>query len=311
MTIDQDQDKDDANFEAFLRGEGDLAEGLDALAQPSPSATLDAAILARARADVERDERNARLHRDAQRAREANEARGQAANDAPARGRWGVPAGIAATVLAGVLGHQVWNHNADVERAAMAPQKMDEQSDVVSVPAAAPVQAPLAATVQKPPAPSEKRSAPVAKPAPTAPAQVALSAPPAPVVSGEVAPVQEEAAGADKSAPLRYSAPVFERAPAPAPAPAPPPPPAPSMAAAPAPAADVARRVEVTGSRIAGGSVRTRLPADEPDVWLKRISALLASGDKERALVEWRNFRAIHPDYPVAEPLATAIKAAQ
>jgi hypothetical protein len=105
MTIDQDQDKDDADFEAFLRGEGDLAEGLDALAQPSPSATLDAAILARARADVERDERNARLQRDAQRAREANEARGQAANDAPARGRWGVPAGIAATVLAGVLGH--------------------------------------------------------------------------------------------------------------------------------------------------------------------------------------------------------------
>ena len=54
MTSKDDIDVDDKDFDAFLRREGDLAQRLQELPQAGPSAELDAAILAAAKAELEK-----------------------------------------------------------------------------------------------------------------------------------------------------------------------------------------------------------------------------------------------------------------
>ena len=138
--MNKDDMSDDAEFDAFLKGEGDLARRLQGLAQPGPSAALDAAILSSARAAM------------------AHDARPVAANDsgngmpAPKRSaglgwRWRIPAGIAATVLAGVFANQTF-------------QSAGELNDTAEplVPAAE-----IAAPAAAPPAAEEVSPAPVAE----------------------------------------------------------------------------------------------------------------------------------------------------
>ena len=104
------EDMNDAELDAFLKGEDALSGELQAMQQASPSAELDAAILGRAQAQMARDSRAAA----------ANDASDGVASKAPLSRlglRWRVPAGIAATLMAGVLAHQAWQASADHERA--------------------------------------------------------------------------------------------------------------------------------------------------------------------------------------------------
>ena len=274
---------DDAQFEAFLRGEGDLSRQLQALAQPSPSAELDAAIIERARLAV------------VQQGREAANDPGvwQAAKPQRARGhglRWSIPAGIAATVLAGLIGQQTYQKGG-----------YDAIEDASSVAVTAPKQA--AAT-------------PV--PAAEAPRAVIME----PERLGK-APVQRESQVEQRRAPMERQADKFARSPVLAPAPqfvpATPAPAPPSLSPAPAPAPVVAaagapgesnvflsqeksatakaaqRTVTVTGSRI-----RSAYEAD-PAAWLGAIDVLLDGGKNPEAAAEWARFRKAYPDYAVPE----------
>jgi hypothetical protein len=137
--VNKDDMSDDAQFDAFLKGEGDLARRLQGMAQPEPSAALDAAILANARAAM------------------AQEARPVAANDsgqavpAPRRPaslgwRWRVPAGIAASVLVGVFAQRSFEAGGDLNDMSDSSVRQAEVAPAApAMPAAAPVAAPPAA----------------------------------------------------------------------------------------------------------------------------------------------------------------------
>lgn len=131
---------DDAQFEAFLRGEGDLARQLQALPQPSPSAELDAAILERARLAVVQQDRAAANDPGVVQPNNPHLARSVGM-------RWRVPAGIAAAVLAGLIGHQAFQQSSDME-----PAQMSMDDEVVAAPATEVAQAPAPAEVAPAPA---------------------------------------------------------------------------------------------------------------------------------------------------------------
>jgi hypothetical protein len=253
------EDMKDAELDAFLKGEDELSRRLKALEQPSPSAELDAAILAQA-----------------ERPAAANDGSDGVASKAPLQRlgpRWQVPAGIAATVLAGVLAHQAWQASADLDGGAelrhMAPvpaaspaPKLPEAMEPLPAPPAR-----VTPTAPKTRQPAERRSAPRVSEAP--------EAPPSPVE------------------PYTYSAPA---AAAPAPPPAP---------AAPMQLTDERRAVEVSGRRnraeVLGRSARSGELAAQPDpkIWLAAIEAMMEAGLRRDALEEWDKFRAAWPDYPV------------
>lgn len=275
---------DDAEFDAFLKGDDALSRQFQALPQAGPSAALDAAILQRARDLM------------------ASQARPEAAND-PAVGtpstrraglgwRWRVPAAIAATVLAGVFAHQAFQASADLQ----ANVGMPAQEVAVLSPA------PMPATVAAP------TPAPLAKPAPLAA--------PAPVA----APRARTAVRAPSAPPLLEAPPAAAAPPAPVSLALPPP--APRALADNHVATEPIERFEreafqyqraqtvaVTGSRIK--SVTSDIT---PEAWLAQIENMLdkskggADADKA-ALVEWRKFRTVYPDYPVPDTLDARIKA--
>lgn len=271
-------DIDDDQLDAFLRGEDGLALRLQTLAQPEPSAQLDAAILARAQA--------------------AQETGGRAAANDPAfpawrqgSRRWRIPAGLAAVVLAGVMTHRTWEDTGGLERIdAPARAAVQNQRPAVRLPSGqyeAPASA--AATVGQSGPPPQARPAPRAqaseqvveieldRPSANAPpaAEVAVSQPPPPL-SADV----RRARSSEAHVGLAKSAPVVLPAPAPASASA--------SAPTPAPAPMAAR---------------------SPEVWLGGIRQLLDDGADDAALAEWDAFRAAHPDYPVDPELAAAIAA--
>jgi hypothetical protein len=187
----------DEEFDAFLRGEGDLSRRLQGLTQPASSPKLDAAILGYVKAGLAQEAQAAQVQ----------PARPAAANDAViggaaprlARGigrRWRIPAGIAAGVLAGVLGHQAYQNSAARMEAGMA-----------AAPVAAEVAAPSPPVVvaEAAPAPPVEVATEAARPSAPAPAARAASpapplvvaappppeAPPAPVVAAAAPPSQE------------------------------------------------------------------------------------------------------------------------
>jgi hypothetical protein len=271
-------DMDDAQFEAFLKGEGSLARRMKALAQPSPSAELDAAILARATLDMAREPRPAA----------ANDA--GAASPAPKLGRglswrWRVPAGIAATVLAGVIANQSWRDN---DAAKLAAQPV-----LAEAPAAAP-EAPRPVTA--PPALQDAAARPAPKVRSTAKA-APVPAPAAPVATDSIEARDMAAAPAQA-------------------APAPPPPP-PSMereASLLARQADARQKKEVlaeSNKTVASKPAHmlaaneevivtgSRARAREPQPWLDQINALLKAGQEAEARQQWNTFRSAYPDHPV------------
>jgi hypothetical protein len=303
--VNKDDMNDDAEFDAFLKGEGDLARRMRGVAQPEPGAALDAAILASARAAI------------------AQEVRPRAANDsgtapAPRRAtamgwRWRVPAGIAATVLVGVFAQQSFESGGELNTstaqvsAEMPGVAAPEQRVMADAPAPAAPQVEVA-------------------PAPAAPAVVVAPAP-------KVAPrVRAESV---LPAPAPAPAPAFAPAPAPplsysgAPVAAPPFEPAPLQKSAPAPAvaADkemaqmrerraATEKVQVTGrskrfeaaadaQNAVGGLMEEQAPA-AARAWLDRIETLLGEGRRAEAAASWAKFREKYPEYPV--PDATRAK---
>lgn len=260
------EDINDADLDAFLKGEDDLSRRLKALDQPAPSAELDAAILARA-------------------------ARPAAAND-PAEGgapmrrmglRWRLPAGIAATVLAGVLAHQVWQASADMDRSGQARQAAPVPPSPPS-PHLPEAIDPAPAPPPKPRAAAPKSRQPAARH--IAP-QLAEPAPPPPPVSLQTSPT---------AASFRYAAPA----------------PAPSAAM---PMGEERRTVEVKGRRsrsaVVGLSADQSEPAARPDpqIWLAAIDEMIKAGLQRDAVEEWDKFRAAWPDYPVPTETGDKINA--
>lgn len=301
---------DDAQFDAFLKGEGDLSRQLQSLAQPAPSAALDAAILERARLAI------------AGQGREAANDPGAVQHNNPhlARGlgmRWRVPAGIAAAVLAGLIGQQAFQQ-ADRE------QLESISADVVP-----------ARSVEPPAAPAVMEAAPLDTPAPKplpapeykmSPAETVSARPPAPVAMPSPPPPPE---------------PVAVTMPAPAPMPAPPPPPqqarpvsegaalayAPSPASASAPPRSRIRPAEEVASdfyarantqkaaksslervTVTGSSIKREQLHGAPE-WLALMEDLLQKGKDVEAAHEWARFRRTYPDYAVPEALEQRLKA--
>jgi hypothetical protein len=305
--VNKDEMSDDAQFDAFLKGEGDLSRQLQSLAQPSPSAALDAAILERARLAI------------AGQGREAANDPGTVPhnNSSLARGlgmRWRVPAGIAAAVLAGLIGQQAFQ------------QADREQLESVSADVA-PVR-----SVEPPAAPAVMETAPPDTPAPKPLPAPEYKMPPAETVSAP--------APAPVAVPSPPPEPVAVTRPAPAPMPAPPPPPqqarpvsegaalsyAPSPASASAPprsriraagegasdfyarantqkaAKSSLERVTVTGSSI------KREQLHEAPEWLALMEDLLQKGKDVEAAHEWARFRRTYPDHAVPEALEQRLK---
>jgi hypothetical protein len=110
---------DDAELALFLQGKDELSHQLKALQQPMPSAALDAAILAKIEAALA-DEREPKAA--------ANDPVGPCAGVTPAvrkpsfTARWRLPAGLAASVLIGVLLHRGFRSEFSSISVAMAPQ---------------------------------------------------------------------------------------------------------------------------------------------------------------------------------------------
>ncbi|SHH00419.1 hypothetical protein [Massilia sp. CF038] len=316
---------DDAEFDAFLKGEGDLSRRLQAMSTGEPSAELDAAILNRARLAL------------------AQETHPVAANDPgdstpiprlaqPFGHRWRVPVGIAATLLAGVFANQ-----------AFQSQKASDAALVAETAVPAPV-------LIVPPPPADAIAEPSVAMAPPAPmmdsarAPVPASPPPPPLAQKEdaladLAPVAKPA----PASPVRAEPTVAAAAPsAPVAAAAPPPAPAPASAGVPltvesyanaAPASqaqlsaalaarqrsdmaenemaeakkskslarvEVAERVSITGSANKRPDSKT---------WLAEIERLLKDGENEKALQQWQGFREAYPREKVAPELEARLDA--
>ena len=264
---------DDAQFDAFLRGEGDLARDLQGLAQSAPSANLDAAILANARQAMAQEPRSGAANDSA--------AAPSAPRLAPGLGwRWRAPAGIAAAVLVGVFAQQTFNTGGDLNDvstpSAPAPEVAAENpapAPIMTVPEAKPVA----------PADSKAAAAPATKPA----SSKLQRNEPTPTVSADKAAVEPV---------MNESVSELEQ-PSPAPAPA----------AAPAPPVRQDPQ-SFARSRMADAAASSAREKAAPSAQerLERIEKLLADGMTAQAVAEWKSFRVAYPDYPV--PDATRAK---
>jgi hypothetical protein len=327
MTSKDDINVDDAEFEDFLQGRGGLAQNLRDLPQPEPSAELDAAILAAAKAELEN-------HPVATVA--ANDDTLHASNPPPRSflRRWRVPLGVAASLLVTV--QLVRMQSADESFTANTPPAP------ASMPAAAPAPEPAAAPSAA--AQAEKRkpdmraheppseiavdrqrmqSAPSLEPeykrrardtdraeaanpstgASEAPSQKFLRREENPEPKAQAAAPNEQAVPAQRFA---DTPPAPDAMPAPAaramaPAAAPPP----NPIAAPAPARAYANRAQVNADAAAKPTVS---PAE---AWLTKIDRLLQAGSQKDALDEWAQFRKAYPEYPVPDKLKEQIKVLQ
>ena len=315
---------DDAQFDAFLKREGELARGLQGLAQSAPSAALDAAILASARAAMAQDARPVA----------ANDGGGDAGVPrlAPALGwRWRMPAGIAAAVLVGVFAKQSFEASSELNQTAM-PAPAAAEADTAPAPAPvmiiaeserAAADVPLPAQLQTPAAPARKaapvRAKAVSPQQKPAPAVAPDPAAPAPAAQGEAASASVIADKAsaqmidDYARAQKRTAPALSYS-------APPPLPmsAPSPIAAPmnevVVSAKANRRSDAstsTGARYSASAMEkphapapARLMAES--AWLDRIEKLLEQGRKAEAVADWKAFREAYPAYPV--PDATRAK---
>lgn len=339
MTSEDSNRLDDAEFEAFLQGEGELARQLQGLPQPSPSAALDAAILAQAEALAKAE---------APAPQAANDAlSGKAAKPGQRRFlmRWSTQLAMAACMVLAVLATLRWQTEPAVQAYDAAPQAEP------AVQPAAPIAAPAASVEMEPQAkpelprpkaaghkaPPVTTSMPEAKsPAPmnmqdmqAASAPAATPAPPPALSRKNYAGSPSQPASPENSA-SRARASIVPPAPvAAAPAPVVPapesnysPPPAP-IVAAPAPTYSPA-----PAPALASGTAATALPTQSElapvvassgkaeatpraEAWLSTIDEMLKAGLRQDALEEWEKFKHAYPDYPVAEKLRAQIKLLQ
>ena len=268
----KDEMSDDARFDAFLRGEGELARRLQAMPQPSPSAELDAAILGKVRASMAPVVR-------------------EAANDPVAPGprqrglglRWRVPAGIAATVLVGLFARQSYETRVSAVQVSLSPQERAEAA--------------IARARAAPAATPAMRSAPAARTAsPTPPAELPVSAQATPRPQPQL---QKPASRARAPEPVvREDASRAEAAPAP-PASVPVPIAAPSNDSLERTAPDPA---PVRANLAATGGLYTAAQ------WITRMETLVREGEELAAACEWIMFRQRYPEYAVPPGLAAKMR---
>lgn len=276
-------DMNDAEFDAFLKGEDALARELHAMPQAAPPAALDAAILHRAEALMKNERRPAA----------ANDASGGTVAPLPPLGlRWRVPLGIAATLMAGVLAHQAWQASTDANRAAEVIEAAPAPA-LQPAPAQQATPAPALAKNAPPPPPQQPaphRSVPQWSTTPVEKYSPQISAPPPPVVSSY----------SRASAPWSGAAPVTAESPG----------------ARGATVEVSGRRSRVVESQRSSepGSLSAHadamaVAAPDPKVWLAAIDEMLKAGLRRDTLDEWDKFRAAYPDYPVPAETTDKINA--
>lgn len=263
-----------------------LARHLASLPQPEPCAELDAAILSAIKDDL------------APRADAANDA-ASARDVGPAPRpsflqRYRVPLALAACAAGVSIALPIWRQDPlTVGEVVYNEQKQAQHPQ----PEAAPAQEPagVAPAVQKAaPAPAPASVPPPAVPKREKPAFVAQQPAPAPALEQPAPPPAPVTASAARVAP--------------APVPATPAPAAtPSAGASPAPPPTESARTAPMADYRSVAPVPTRR-ADTPETWLEAIQAMLDAGLNRDAAEEWARFRAAHPNYTVAEPLASRLK---
>ncbi len=293
MTSRDDSMDDDREFAQFLDRQGPLAQQLQSLAQPAPSAELDAAILDKVQRELAG---NARLGR-------------EASNDAAVPGasssrpaflrRWQVPIGLAASVMVAVLVALQWQGQGGGDTPLQIAQAPQAQETVVGPPSntvAAAQPQPLAET-EMPTSrePAARRSTKLARPAPAVAPPLVIaqkeqrSSPvgstdaPAVASSSSAAPPLIIAQGdtANQDADILRSGPRASAAETPAVASAP--------ATVAAPPAHNARTAPVA-----------KYPAK---LWLELIEELLKADLRRDAEEEWKQFRKAYPAYPLPDHL--------
>ncbi|MDO8439136.1 MAG: hypothetical protein Q7S67_02720 [Telluria sp.] len=297
--MNKDDMSDDAQFEAFLKGEDELSRRLQALPQPSPGAELDAVIMKRVTFAL------------AQQGRPAANDPGQhsaAPMLAPGLGRrWRIPAAIAASVLVGVFAHQAF----DASNSQMALPQEEAPAMIVMEQPSAPAQ--IMPPPPPPPAEVEVRqkppmAAPAPAPAVAVPAPRAAPSPPPPPVKESVVEIRGEKA---RQVPRESASPVvIMQEPSPVSVPSPAPQVAERVSAAPMeePAmadqatAPASGKVNITGSRIRPAA---------PEEVLANIEAMLKAGRDKEALAAWARFREAYPDHAVPKEFEAKIKALQ
>lgn len=278
MSPHSDNRHDDAEFEAFLRGEGELARALREVPQPAPSDALTAAILARAESD---------LHRSVP----ANDTVMPGAGTRPPQHflrRARIPLAMAASfLLALALGIQWKNQHSPVQETvtvAAAPQ--------AQAPAAAPAPAPsIPAAPQKSSPPTQIAQAPALSERPKKagkPAVQVAADPPIAIAQADIEP--------DAGTIVTRSVPPADMprtAPMPAPVPAPVP--------APAPAA--------TAKASALETIDNAAAEERAKEWIILIEELLKADLPREAMEQWKEFRKNYPKYPAPAKLAARMKA--
>ncbi|WP_332852265.1 hypothetical protein [Duganella sp. S19_KUP01_CR8] len=282
---------EDAEFEDFLKGEGELARQLGALPQPQLPEALSAAILARAASDLDGA---------AVPGASANDAVHDAAPAAPPARHYlrraRVPLGLAASVVLALFVVRGLMPEAFAPVAEREVASQEAAPSDAKVAAASPVEEAPAASVSAPPPPPApklaqvKRSVvrPMTPPAPVADiaiADSAIAAAPPPSKPFAV----ESSASADYA---RAQKPMMLAAPATSPASAP--------------------EQKVLGYSAAPPVLMRSAPAAEAlsaPAWLARMTEMLKAGQTKEAHAEWLKFRMRYPDAEVPPELRQQLDA--
>lgn len=271
---------EDAEFDDFLKGEGDLARQLQGMPQPQPPEALSAAILARAAADMDGD---------AGPRASANDAVHDAAPAAPPARHYlrraRVPLGLAASVVLALFMVR------GLMPQAFAPESRPEAVRAeVKVAVASPAEETISAAAPAPPPPAPKPAPvmrrPAARPAPAA--DVRIAAAPA------------------ESPPVAVGPPAVIDSPSPS---------ATTLARAPVQAMLTAQasKPKALGYSAAPPMVSLRAaPMAEPlaaPLWLARMAEMLKAGQTKEARAEWLKFRILFPDAEVPPELQRQLDA--
>ncbi|AMO95889.1 hypothetical protein CFter6_3243 [Collimonas fungivorans] len=335
----EDRRLDDAEFEAFLQGHGELARQLQGLPQPAPSAALDAAILAQAETMLKTETPLQQAANDALSGKPGKAAKPRFLM------RWSTQLGMAACMVLAVLVTLRWQTEPATQSYDTAPQA--EPAPPPAAPAAAP--APSVKSVEpvekkaqaKPdlarPKAAARSAPPAAKAAPEAKSptqaqdtQAAPAPTPAPIAGRENYAVSPSQLANPENLPSKARAIIVPRAavtasqpsaiadPAAAYSPAPAPivaPPAPTYSSAPAPAIASGATAAAAPTESESASVATQPGKPESparaEAWLSVIDQMLKAGLRQDALEEWEKFRHAYPGYPVPEKLRAQIRLQQ
>ncbi|MEO6919384.1 MAG: hypothetical protein ABI171_10310 [Collimonas sp.] len=340
---------DDAEFDAFLQGDGDLARQLQGLPQPAPSAELDAAIMAQAETLMR-----------------TPAALPQAANDAALphkerRGkprfmlRWPTQLAMAASMVLAVLVTLRWQAEPTPEQQDLAQQQRQAEpaAPLAAAPALSSSPAALSTGAPTPDAASATTATAVATapPAPpsiaesrqqTAPAlsrskrakqdaPIAVKPEPAAKASAPVTEPERQIPLADAPSRPNYAAPQLPEVPSailgarvraviqPRAAAQTSAAPAAPVASAPAPSPAPPFLMPVPAPVVAApvlpapavASAAKPESTTKAETWLSAIDEMLKAGLRQDALEEWEKFNRAYPDYPVPKNLRDQIKALQ